>query len=116
MKQQQIDRDPEELLESFEPVTLDALDARAALHGLELDWQRAPGDGCAIVETKTEDGEGLCDRLMEESGVDAVSLSKPAWASARSWPRTPSPAGRAARAGVSPRGLSPARAAALIAP
>ena len=31
MKQQQIDRDPEELLESFEPVTLDDLDARAAL-------------------------------------------------------------------------------------
>ena len=29
-----------------------------------------------IVETKTEDGEGLCDRLLEESGVDAVSLSK----------------------------------------
>jgi hypothetical protein len=49
-------------------------------HGVELDSLRNGSvrlaDDCVIVETKTEDGEGLCNRLLEEAGVDAVSLSK----------------------------------------
>ena len=33
-------------------------------------------DELVIVETKTADGEGRCDRLLARAGVEPVSLSK----------------------------------------
>ena len=71
------------LVTRFRRGTLGALDGTERVTiDFELRLER-PGDGAVclvpdnvIVETKSEAGEGRCDRLMRDAGVAPVSLSK----------------------------------------
>ena len=49
-------------------------------HSLELRSQSGASarlrDELVVVETKTEDGTGRCDRLLAEAGIESVSFSK----------------------------------------
>ena len=49
-------------------------------HSLELRSHRGASarlrDELVVVETKTEDGKGRCDRLLAEAGIESVSFSK----------------------------------------
>jgi VTC domain len=71
------------LITRFARCTLAAADGseRVTCDG-SLEVRRANGGSarlrseCIIVETKTEDGEGRCDRLLERAGIRSVSLSK----------------------------------------
>jgi hypothetical protein len=67
----------------FRRATLVAVHRRErATFDVDLQLLR-PGGGCTrlddrrvLVETKSPDGDGRCDRLLRESGVEEISLSK----------------------------------------